>query len=54
MKSEGGGGPLGRVGAMQALLAMGISELQAGRALAHMQGDVSRAAECVFQNDRGP
>lgn len=46
-------GPLGGEGAMLALLAMGFSELQAGRALAHTQGDVSRAAEWIFQDERG-
>lgn len=50
IKVEESKGPLGREGAMQALLAMGFSELQAGRALAHTQGDVSRAAEWIFQN----
>ena len=53
IKVEESKGPLGREGAMQTLLAMGFSELQAGRALAHTQGDVSRAAEWIFQNDRG-
>ena len=49
---EESGAPMGREGAMRTLLAMGFSELQAGRALAHAQGDVSRAAEWICQNCR--